>query len=47
MTLLKDSGWTLGKITAGMPAFIQNAGFVWAAILVPLAELSGLGSVFG
>ena len=37
MALVKDSGWILGKIVAGTPTFIQNAGFVWAAILVPLA----------
>ena len=41
MTLLKDSGWILGKIAAGTPTFIQNAGFVWAAILVPLV-IAGL-----
>ena len=29
MTLLKDSGWVLGKIAAGTPTWIQNAGFAW------------------
>jgi len=43
MTLLKDSGWILGKITAGTPTFIQNAGFVWAAILVPLVIAAWFG----
>jgi len=43
MTLLKDSGWILGKITAGTPTFIQNAGFIWAAILVPLVIAAWFG----
>jgi MFS transporter, NNP family, nitrate/nitrite transporter len=43
MTLLKDSGWILGKIAAGTPTFIQNAGFVWAAILVPLVIAAWFG----
>ncbi len=43
MTLVKDSGWILGKITAGTPTFIQNAGFVWAAILVPLVIAAWIG----
>ena len=43
MTLLKDSGWILGKITAGTPTFIQNTGFIWAAILVPLVILAWFG----
>ena len=43
MTLLKDSGWILGKITAGTPTFIQNAGFVWAAILTPLVIAAWFG----
>lgn len=43
MTLLKDSGWILGKIAAGTPTFIQNAGFVWAAILIPLVIAAWFG----
>ncbi len=43
MTLLKDSGWILGKITAGTPTFIQNAGFIWAAVLVPLVIAAWFG----
>ena len=27
MTLVKDSGWIFGKIAAGTPTYIQNAGF--------------------
>jgi hypothetical protein len=29
MTLVKDSGWILGKIAAGTPTWVQNAGFAW------------------
>ena len=43
MQLLKDSGWILGKITAGTPTWIQNAGFVWLIFLVPLAFLGFFG----
>ncbi len=43
MTLVKDSGWILGKITAGTETFIQNAGFAWVLSLVPLAILAWFG----
>jgi NNP family nitrate/nitrite transporter-like MFS transporter len=43
MTLVKDSGWILGKITAGTPTWIQNAGFAWVFSLVPLAVLCLFG----
>ncbi len=43
MELMKDSGWILGKIVAGTPTFIQNAGFVWMLALVPLAFLGFFG----
>jgi NNP family nitrate/nitrite transporter-like MFS transporter len=43
MALLKDSGWILGRITAGTPTFIQNAGFVWAVILIPLVIAAWFG----
>ncbi len=43
MTLLKDSGWILGKINAGTPTWIQNAGFAWVLSLVPLSILCLLG----
>ena len=42
-TLLKDSGWILGKIAAGTPTWIQNAGFAWVISLVPLAALCWFG----
>jgi NNP family nitrate/nitrite transporter-like MFS transporter len=43
MTLLKDSGWILGKIPAGTQTWIQNAGFAWVLSLVPLAILCWFG----
>jgi NNP family nitrate/nitrite transporter-like MFS transporter len=43
MTLLKDSGWILGKILAGTPTWIQNAGFAWVLSLVPLSILCWFG----
>ena len=35
--LVKDSGWIFGKIAAGTPTWIQNAGFAWVLSLVPLS----------
>jgi len=43
MTLVKDSGWILGKILAGTPTYIQNAGFVWLLALIPLAFIGFFG----
>lgn len=43
MTLVKSSGWIFGKIPAGTPTFIQNAGFAWVLSLVPLALLCWFG----
>jgi len=43
MTLLKDSGWILGKIKTGTPTYIQNAGFAWVLSLVPLSILCWVG----
>ena len=43
MVLAKDSGWIFGKIVAGTPTFIQNAGFAWVLSLVPLSILCWLG----
>lgn len=43
MTLSKDSGWIFGKIAAGTPTFIQNAGFIWAVILLPLIVAAWFG----
>lgn len=34
--LLQDSGTLIGKIAKGTPTWIQNAGFIWVLILVPL-----------
>ena len=43
MTLAKDSGWIFGKIPAGTPTYIQNAGFAWLLSLVPLSILCWFG----
>ena len=43
MTLAKDSGWIFGKITAGTPTWIQNAGFAWLLSLIPLSVLCFFG----
>jgi len=43
MLLVKDSGWIFGKIPAGTPTWIQNAGFAWLISLVPLAILCWFG----
>lgn len=43
MILQKDSGWIFGKIAAGTPTWIQNAGFAWVLALVPLAILCWFG----
>ena len=43
MTLVKDSGWILGKISAGTPTWVQNAGFAWLLSLVPLSVLCFFG----
>jgi NNP family nitrate/nitrite transporter-like MFS transporter len=43
MTLVKDSGWIGGKILAGTPTWIQNAGFAWVLSLVPLSILCWWG----
>jgi NNP family nitrate/nitrite transporter-like MFS transporter len=41
--LVKDSGWIFGKIVAGTPTFIQNAGFVWILLLIPIVVAAWFG----
>ncbi len=43
MVLVKDSGWIFGKILAGTPTWIQNAGFAWLLSLIPLSVLAYFG----
>jgi NNP family nitrate/nitrite transporter-like MFS transporter len=43
MTLLKPSGTLIGKIPAGTQTWIQNAGYVWLVLLVPLAVIGWFG----
>jgi NNP family nitrate/nitrite transporter-like MFS transporter len=40
MILTAASGTLIGKIPAGTPTYIQNAGFVWLLILVPMVILA-------
>jgi MFS transporter, NNP family, nitrate/nitrite transporter len=43
MTLENTSGTLIGKIAAGTPTYIHNAGFVWLLALVPLAFVGWFG----
>lgn len=43
MTLVNASGTLIGKIEAGSQTWIQNAGFVWLILLVPLAFAGWFG----
>ncbi|MFQ5627948.1 MAG: antiporter [bacterium] len=43
MTLVNTSGTLIGKIPAGTEAWIQNAGFVWLLLLIPLAFAGWFG----
>ena len=43
LKLIKDSGWIFGKIAAGTPTWIQNAGFAWVLSLVPLSRFCWFG----
>ena len=43
MQLVKDSGCIFGKIAAGTPTWIQNAGFAWVLSLLPLSLLCWFG----
>ncbi|MBL0253114.1 MAG: MFS transporter [Burkholderiaceae bacterium] len=43
LKLIKDSGWIFGKIAAGTPTWIQNAGFAWVLSLVPLSIFCWFG----
>jgi NNP family nitrate/nitrite transporter-like MFS transporter len=43
MTLVKPSGTLIGKIPAGTPTYIQNGGFVWLLLLIPLAFAGWFG----
>ncbi len=43
LTLESTSGTLVGKIPAGSQAWIQNAGFVWLILLIPLAFAAWFG----
>ena len=43
MVLQSTSGTLIGKIAAGTDTYIQNAGFVWLLLLIPLAFAGWFG----
>jgi MFS transporter, NNP family, nitrate/nitrite transporter len=43
MVLVNSSGTLLGKIPSGTETYIQNAGFIWLALLIPLAFFGWFG----
>ena len=43
MLLQQDSGTLIGRIAAGSPTWIQNAGLIWLVLLVPLAFFGWFG----
>ena len=43
MVLTSPSGTLIGKIPAGTETFIQNAGYVWVLLLIPLVALAWFG----
>jgi len=43
MVLTAPSGTLIGKIPAGTETFIQNAGYVWVLLLIPLVALAWFG----
>ncbi len=42
-TLINTSGTLIGKIPAGTETYIQNAGYVWLVLLIPLAVAGWFG----
>jgi NNP family nitrate/nitrite transporter-like MFS transporter len=43
MTLVNSSGTLVGKIPSGTETYIQNAGFIWLVLLIPLAFFGWFG----
>jgi len=43
MVLQLDSGTLLGKIPAGTPTYLHNAGYIWVALLIPATLAAWLG----
>jgi NNP family nitrate/nitrite transporter-like MFS transporter len=43
MILETTSGTLIGKIAAGTPTFLHNAGFIWVVILVPIVVAAWFG----
>ncbi len=43
MELVKTSGTLIGKIPAGTDTYLHNAGFIWAAVLIPVSLAAWFG----
>lgn len=43
MVLQNTSGTLIGRIPAGTETFLQNAGFIWVAILIPVVAATWFG----
>ena len=43
VALVRDSATLIGRFAAGTPTWVQNAGFVWLLLLVPLALIGWFG----
>tara|TARA_R110002073_G_scaffold34954_2_gene102916 strand:+ start:13795 stop:15402 length:1608 start_codon:yes stop_codon:yes gene_type:complete len=43
MILETTSGTLIGKIAAGTPTYLQNAGFIWVVILIPIVVAAWFG----
>jgi len=43
MVLVKTSGTLIGKIPVGTYTYLQNAGFIWVAILIPISIATWVG----
>ena len=43
MELVRTSGTLIGKIPAGTDTYLQNAGFIWVAILIPVSIATWVG----
>ena len=43
MTGVNRSGWIFGKIAAGTPTYLHNAGFIWLVLLIPLVFFGWFG----
>jgi MFS transporter, NNP family, nitrate/nitrite transporter len=43
MILENTSGTLIGKIAAGTPTYLHNAGYIWVVVLIPIAAAAWIG----